>query len=74
VAEREIQGLNEVIGNEKTRYLKLEKELKDFKSYCSCSMENSTVSTLVNIDTKSKAPVSKIMPLSLLFLFFVVDI
>ncbi|KAL9379430.1 hypothetical protein Peur_027912 [Populus x canadensis] len=56
VAEREIQGLNEVIGNEKTRYLKLEKELKDFKSYCSCSMENSTLSTLVNIDTKSKAP------------------
>ncbi|XP_011047061.1 PREDICTED: kinesin heavy chain isoform X1 [Populus euphratica] len=56
VAEREIQGLNEVIANEKTRYLKLEKELKDFKSYCSCSMENSTVSTLVNIDTKSKAP------------------
>lgn len=55
VAEREIQGLNEIIGNEKTRYLKLEKELKDFKSYCSCSMENSTVSTLVNIDTKSKA-------------------
>ncbi|XP_061945225.1 kinesin-like protein KIN-6 [Populus nigra] len=56
VAEKEIQGLNEVIGNEKTRYLKLEKELKDFKSYCSCSMENSTLSTLVNIDTKSKAP------------------
>ncbi|KAJ6877430.1 kinesin-like protein KIN-6 isoform X3 [Populus alba x Populus x berolinensis] len=55
VAEREIQSLNEVIGNEKTRYLELEKELKDFKSCCSYSLENSTVSTLVNIDTKSKA-------------------
>ncbi|XP_034906009.1 kinesin-like protein KIN-6 isoform X2 [Populus alba] len=55
VAEREIESLNEVIGNEKTRYLKLEKELKDFKSCCSYSLENSTVSTLINIDTKSKA-------------------
>ncbi|KAJ6884160.1 kinesin-like protein KIN-6 isoform X1 [Populus alba x Populus x berolinensis] len=55
VAEREIESLNKVIGNEKTRYLKLEKELKDFKSCCSYSLENSTVSTLINIDTKSKA-------------------
>ncbi|KAJ6763215.1 KINESIN-LIKE PROTEIN KIF23 [Salix purpurea] len=55
VAESEIQSLNEVIGNEKTRYLELEKELRDFTSCCSCSMKNSTVSTLVNMDTKCKA-------------------
>ncbi|KAJ6693873.1 hypothetical protein OIU85_004641 [Salix viminalis] len=42
VAESEIQSLNEVIGNEKTRYLELEKELRDFTSCCSCSMKNST--------------------------------
>ncbi|CAK7341665.1 unnamed protein product [Dovyalis caffra] len=56
VAEREIQSLNEVIGNEKTRYLELEKELEDFKSCCSCSEENSSVFALVNIDTKFEAP------------------
>ncbi|KAF9670317.1 hypothetical protein SADUNF_Sadunf13G0055900 [Salix dunnii] len=60
VAEREIQSLNEVIGNEKTRYHELEKELRDFTSCCSCSMKSSTMSTLINMDTKCKAQMPNI--------------
>ncbi|KAK9946915.1 hypothetical protein M0R45_012355 [Rubus argutus] len=37
VADNEIQHLRESLITENTRYLELEKELKDIKSYCTCS-------------------------------------
>lgn len=37
VADNEIQHLRESLMTENTRYLELEKELKDIKSYCTCS-------------------------------------
>lgn len=39
VAENEVQYINDSLRSEKARNLKLEKELKDFKSCCSCRKE-----------------------------------
>uniref|UniRef100_A0A2C9TZP5 Kinesin motor domain-containing protein n=2 Tax=Manihot esculenta TaxID=3983 RepID=A0A2C9TZP5_MANES len=54
VADKEIESLNENLGSEKSRYIKLEKEFEDFKSCCTCSKENSMEALKVDTDFHAK--------------------
>lgn len=54
MADKEIESLNENLGSEKSRYIKLEKEFEDFKSCCTCSKENSMEALKVDTDFHAK--------------------
>ncbi|XP_021902693.1 kinesin-like protein KIN-6 isoform X2 [Carica papaya] len=55
VAESEIQRLRESHNNERTRFLKLEKELNDLKSHCTCSNQNLVDVALSMVDKNFEA-------------------